>query len=188
MTTSASQSRHRSRTRQATSNVYRALAARRAGCYTSNAMDGAGLRTSVFKATALAGAVHLALDAIASRLPWTTPPYLLLDHANEAFRDFLLLDRGTLLGVVAFVSAGVNGLIAALFAAALAGARRPVMALGLSLSALWVFSGGLMMLVYLDPPGLIAAGSLAAGAPRAFVVAWVLDRVLLRGVADQTGA
>jgi hypothetical protein len=151
-------------------------------------MDAAGLRTSVFKATALAGAVHLALDVLASRLPWTTPPYLLLDHANEAFRDLLLLDRETLLGVVAFVASGVNGLIAALFAAALAGARHPVVTLGLSLFALWVFSGGLMILVYLDPPAAVTAGSLAAGAPRAFAVAWVLERAVLRRVVDPSGA
>ncbi len=147
--------------------------------------ESAGLRTSVFKATALAGAAHLAFDLLATRLPWTTPPYLLLDYANEAFRDLLLLDRQTLLGVVAFVSAGVNGIIAALFAAALAGARRPVVALGLSLSALWVFSGGLMMLVYLDPPGWVAAGSLAAGAPRCFLVAWLLERFVLRRAAAE---
>jgi hypothetical protein len=147
-------------------------------------MDAPALRTSVFKATALAGAVHLALDAVTSRLPWTTPPYLLLDYASETFRDLLLLDRTTLLGVVAFVSAGVNGMIAGLFLAALAGARRPVLALGLSLSALWVFSGGLMILVYLAPPWPIVVGSLAAGAPRSFAVAWVLDRVLLRRAAD----
>lgn len=151
-------------------------------------MESAGLRTGVFKATALAGAAHLGLDLLASRTAWTTPPYLLLDYANEAFRDLLLLDRETLLGVVAVVSAGVNGMIAALFLAALAGARRPVMALGLSLSALWVFSGGLMTLVYLDPPGWVVAGSLAAGAPRSFAVAWLLDRVVLRRAADAAGA
>jgi hypothetical protein len=143
-------------------------------------MDGPALRTSVFKATALAGAAHLALDAVASRLPWTTPPYLLLEYASESFRDLLLLDRRTLLVVVAVISAGVNGAIAGLFATALAGARRRIVAIGASLSALWVFSGGLMTLVYLSPPAAIAAGSLAAGIPRAFAIAWVLERWLFR--------
>ena len=140
-------------------------------------MDSPALRTSVFKATALAGAVHLALDAVASRLPWTTPPYLLLDYASESFRDLLLLDRGTLLVAVAVISAGVNGAIAGLFATALAGSRRRLVAIGTSLSALWVFSGGLMTLVYLSPPGAIVAGSLLAGIPRAFAVSWLLDRI-----------
>ena len=142
-------------------------------------MDGPALRTSVFKATALAGAAHLALDAVASRIPWTTPPYLLLDYASESFRDLLSLDRRTILVAVSVLSAGVNGAIAGLFAAALAGARRRVVALGASLSALWVFSGGLMTLVYLSPPAGIVAGSLLAGIPRAFAVAWVLERLVL---------
>lgn len=140
----------------------------------------AELRTSVFGATALSGAVHLALDLVSSRLLWTTPPYLLLDYASETFRDLLLLDRTTLLVAVSVVSAGVNGAIAGLFAAALAGARRRLLTLATSLFALWVFSGGLMMIVYLDPPRLVALGSLAAGAPRLLLVAWVLERFLLR--------
>ena len=143
-------------------------------------MDGPALRTSVFKATALAGAAHLALDALSSRLPWTTPPYLLLDYASESFRDLLLLDRRTLLVAVAVISAGVNGAIAGLFATALAGARRRVVAIGASLSALWIFSGGLMTLVYLSPPAGIVVGSLLAGVPRAFAIAWVLERWIFR--------
>jgi hypothetical protein len=143
-------------------------------------MEGPALRTSVFKATTLAGAAHLALDLVTSRVPWTTPPYLLLDHASETFRDLLLLDRTTLLVVVAFISAGVNGAIAGLFAAALAGARRRVVSLGASLSALWVFSGGLMILVYLDPPLAVTLGSLAFGVPRSFAIAWLLERLLFR--------
>lgn len=143
-------------------------------------MESPALRTSVFKATALAGVAHLALDLVTSRFSATTPPYLLLDYASEPFRDLLLLDRSTLLGAVAVISAGVNGAIAGLFAAALEGARRRLLALGLSLFALWIFSGGLMMLVYLDPPWWVAAGSLAAGGPRAFAVAWLLERVVFR--------
>jgi hypothetical protein len=132
----------------------------------------------VFVATALAGAVHLALDALASRVAWTTPPYLLLDHASETFRDLLVLDRTTILVVVAVVSAAVNGAIAGLFSVALAGVSRRVLKLGLALSGLWIFSGGLMTLVYLSPPAAVVAGSLLAGIPRSFLVAWVLERVL----------
>ncbi len=143
-------------------------------------MDGPALRTSVFKATALAGATHLVLDALSSRVPWTTPPYLLLEYASESFRDLLFLDRRTLLLAVAVISAGVNGMIAGLFATALSGARRRLVAIGASLSALWAFSGGLMMVVYLSPPAAIAAGSLLAGIPRSFAIAWVLERLLFR--------
>lgn len=143
-------------------------------------MDGETARPRVFLATAIASAVNLACDGLASRLPWTTPPYLLLDHASETFRDLLMLDRTTLLVAVAVISAGVNGAIAGLMAAAMEGVRRRVLALGLTLSGLWFFSGGLMTLVYLSPPAGIVAGSLLAGIPRSFAVAWVLERVALR--------
>lgn len=133
-------------------------------------------------ATALAGAAHLLLDALSSRIPWTTPPYLLLDHASETFRGLLMLGRTTILLAVAVISAGVNGAIAGLFGAALSGARRRTLKLGLALSALWVFSGGLMILVYLSPPAGVVAGSLLAGVPRCFAVAWLLDRMLPRVV------
>lgn len=142
-----------------------------------------GTRNRVFLATALAGFAHLVLDGLASRLPWTTPPYLLLDYASETFRDLLNLDRTTILVAVAVISAGVNGAIAGLFAAALDDARSRVVKLGLSLSALWVFSGGLMMLVYLSPPPGIVAGSLLAGIPRSFAVAWLLDRLAPKDTA-----
>lgn len=147
-------------------------------------METAGLRTGVFVATALSGSVHLALDLVFSRVRWTTPPYLLLDYAGETFRDLLLLDRTTLFVAVAVISAGVNGAIAGLFAAALAGARRRPLALAASLFALWVFSGGLMMLVYLDPPRAVALGSLAAGAPRALAVAFALERFVFAKGGD----
>lgn len=143
-------------------------------------MQSAGLRTSVARATALSGVVHLLFDAVASRVLWTTPPYLLLDYAGETFRDLFLLDRTTLRVAVAFISAGVNGAIAGLFAAALAESRRRPLALAASLFAMWVFSGGLMILVYLEPPVGVALGSLAAGLPRAAVLAWVLERFVLR--------
>jgi len=141
-------------------------------------VEGETARSRVLLATALAAAAHLLLDGLTSRVAWTTPPYLLLDHASETFRDLLMLDRTTILVVVAVISAGVNGAIAGLFGVAMASLGRRTLKLGLALSALWVFSGGLMMLVYLSPPAGIAMGSLAAGIPRAFAVAWILDRTL----------
>jgi hypothetical protein len=144
-------------------------------------VDGETTRTRVFLATALAGAAHLVLDGLASRLEWTTPPYLLLDHASETFRDLLNLDRPTILVAVSVISAGVNGAIAGLFAAALDGVvERRTLKLGIALSALWIFSGGLMTLVYLSPPAGVVVGSLLAGIPRSFAVAWLLDRAAPR--------
>jgi hypothetical protein len=143
-------------------------------------VDGETTRNRVFVSAALAAVTHLVLDGVTSRLAWTTPPYLLLDYANETFRDLLNLDRTTILVAVAAISAGVNGVIAGLFAAALDQVRRPALALGLSLSALWVFSGGLMTLVYLSPPLEVVAGSLLAGVPRSFLVAWLLVRIAPR--------
>jgi hypothetical protein len=140
-------------------------------------MNGEATRTRVFVAAALAGAAHLAFDGIASRVLWTTPPYLLLDYASEVFREILNLDRTSILIAVAVISAGVNGVISGLFAAAFDGLERPVLKLGLALSALWMFSGGLMTAVYLSPPAWVVAGSLLAGIPRAFTVAWLLERV-----------
>ena len=142
-----------------------------------------GTRNRVFVATALAGFTHVVLDAVTSRLPWTTPPYLLLDYANETFRDLVNLDRTTILVAVSVISAGVNGVIAGLFAAALHDARSRLVKLGLSLSALWLFSGGLMTLVYLSPPAGVVAGSLLAGIPRSFAVAWLLDRLAPKDAA-----
>jgi len=139
-------------------------------------VGGEATRTRVFVAAALAGAAHLALDGLTSRLVWTTPPYLLLDYASETFRDLLNLDRTSILVAVAVISAGVNGVISAIFASAFDGAERRLLKLGITLSALWIFSGGLMTLVYLTPPLAVVAGSLAAGIPRSFAIAWLLDR------------
>ena len=134
----------------------------------------------MFIATALAGFAHVVLDAVTSRVVWTTPPYLLLDYASETFRDILAIDRRSILVAVSAISAGVNGIISAIFAAAFDGMERRVLKLGLTLAGLWLFSGGLMTIVYLSPPALVVAGSLAAGIPRAFLVAWLLDRTALR--------
>ena len=116
------------------------------------------------------------LDGVATRLVWTTPPYLLLDHASETFRDLLNLDRTTILVAVSVISAGVNGAISGLFAAAFDGVERRILKLGIALSALWIFSGGLMTLVYLSPPAGVVVGSLARGDPP----------LLRRGVAPRS--
>jgi hypothetical protein len=142
-------------------------------------------RNRVFVATALAGFAHLVLDGVSSRLLWTTPPYLLLDYANETFRDLLNLDRTTILVAVSVISAGVNGAIAGLFAAAFHDAPGRTLKLGLSLSGLWVFSGGLMTLVYLSPPAGAVVGSLLAGVPRSFAVAWLVFRVAPPAAASE---
>jgi hypothetical protein len=144
-------------------------------------------RSRILLATALAGALNVAFDVVAARTPLATPPYLLLDHAGDAFRDLLALDRTTILAVVAVVTAAVNGAIAGLIATAMAGVRRRAAAIGAVLSGIWLLSGGLMILVYLSPPAAVVLGSLAAGIPRAFAIALVLDRVVPRPtVAPET--
>lgn len=128
---------------------------------------------------ALAGAIHLALDALATRLPATTPPYLLLDHAGELFRGLLeALDRTAVLVTVSVMAAAINGIIAALLAVAFEGLPHRRRVLSWTLLALWTLGGALMMLVYLSPPWGVAIASLAAGIPRVLIVAWALDRVM----------
>lgn len=108
----------------------------------------------------------------------TAPPYLLLDHAAEVFRELLALDRTAILTTVAVAASAVNGAIAAMLAVALEAVPHRRRTLAWVLVAFWVFSGGLMILVYLSPPWLTVLGSLAAGIPRAWLVAWALDRAL----------
>jgi hypothetical protein len=122
----------------------------------------------------LAGAVHLAFDWLASRLEATTPPYLLLRHAPELFRD--VLDP---VGVAVAASL-VQGVIAVLIGAAFEErpAGRRAVPLALALWGLWILSGGLLELVYLSAPWPVALGSLAAGLPRAAAVAWLVDRMM----------
>lgn len=134
------------------------------------------LRTRVPVTTVIATAAHLAFDAISSRLPWTTPPYLLVDHVAGPFRDVVALDRTSVVVAVAIAASAVNGLITATLAAALDGTDRRVRGLGLLLSGLWVLSGGLLALIYLSAPVGILAGSLAAGIPRSFALAWIAER------------
>jgi hypothetical protein len=126
---------------------------------------------------ALSGLAHLAADALASRLVATTPPYLLLRYAPEAFQGFL-----DPIGVSIAASA-VNAAISTIMAVALEHlprGRRRFLSLGGLLAALWVLSGGLLALIYLSAPWPVTLGSLAAGLPRAAAVAWLLDRALPR--------
>jgi hypothetical protein len=161
------------------------VAARVVGWYNAAVTNAvAGGRGGVLVPAVVATAVHLVLDLATSRLPLVSPPYLLLDHAAGPFRELLAIGRGTVLVAVSVAASGVNGLIAGLFGVALEGARRRVATLGLLLAGLWIFSGGLLALVYLSLPGGLLAGSLLAGVPRAFAVAWSVDRVLPRRAGE----
>lgn len=130
------------------------------------------LRTRVFRLTAVAAAVHLGCDALSSRLLATTPPYLLLQYADEAFR--------TLLSPIAvsIATSAVNGAIAGLIGAALEESPRRLRAVAVVLTGLWLLSSGLLALIYLSVPWGIALGGLAAGVPRGLAVAWAVDRTL----------
>jgi len=128
---------------------------------------------------ALAALLHLGFDTASRAFEITTPPYLLVGYMDEGYR--FLFD---LLGVTAIsvVTSGVNGVISAIFAAALqqtAGYR--VVKLGLLYGGIWLLVGCLMILLRLEgAPFTVMAGSLLAGLPRAAVVAWVLDRRMAR--------
>lgn len=142
-------------------------------------------RASPLALTALAGTLHLALDLASLVVPWIAPPYLLLDHAGEAFRVFLEGEwRAPVLGTVAVVSSVVNGIIAALMAVALEGHPRRRRVLAWTLAALWLLGGGLLVFIYLTPPWPLTAASLLAGVPRAWLIAWALDRLLRASPAD----
>lgn len=117
------------------------------------------------------------MDGLGALVPAVAPPYLLLEHAGEAFRALLEeLGRGAVLGTVAVLASGVNGIISALMAVALEDQRHRRRLLAWTLAALWVTGGGLLVLIYLSPPWQVTAGSLLAGLPRAWLVAWALDR------------
>jgi hypothetical protein len=138
---------------------------------------------------ALAGAIHVALDLVTSRFVATSPPHLLLDYAGELFRELLSVDRTSVLIAMSLGAALANGAIGGLFGLAFEGvARRRRALLAWSLFALWIFSGGLLIAVYLDPPWGVVLGSLASGLPRAWLVAWALDRVLPPAPAPDGGA
>jgi hypothetical protein len=145
----------------------------------------AARRASPVLLAALAGALHLVLDGLTSRLTWTTPPYLLLDHAGELGRTLLEFGRGPVLGTVAVTASIVNGIVAALMAVALEAHPRRRALLVWTLFGLWVAGGAMMALAYLSAPWLVLAGSLAAGLPRSWLVAWALVRAL---PAPSTGA
>jgi RsiW-degrading membrane proteinase PrsW (M82 family) len=137
---------------------------------------------SVARLAAVAGLLHAAFDFATSRLEATSPPYLLFRHMPDVLREMLgMLGPGAVSGVTAFMT----GILWAIFAVALQDvAARRFRKLAAVYAALWVVVGGLMFLVYLDAPLPVVAGSLAAGLPRALVVAWVLDRMVPRPTAS----
>jgi hypothetical protein len=137
-------------------------------------------RSQTAAAAAAATVVHLVMDYACSRVAWTTPPYLLLEHARGPFGDLLQVGGGAILVGASIASSAVNGVVAALFGYALADRRRRLLTLALLLSGLWVVSGGLLALVYLSVPAGLLAASLLAGVPRSFAVAWAVDAAMGR--------
>lgn len=148
----------------------------------------AARRPSALRLAAIAAAIHLALDGLLSRIAWTTPPYLLLEHAGELGRTLLELGRGPVLGTVAVTASIVNGIIAALMAVAFQEHPRRLPSLAWTLFGLWLAGGLLMALAYLSAPWPLLLGSLAAGLPRAWLVAWALERVSPEDAATGAGA
>lgn len=154
-------------------------------CYTIRPMSDRP-RLLGLRIFAAAFAANLVFDALGARLPWTTPPWLLLDHLAGLFKELLsaepdagsFLDRSSIGIGMSIGASGVNAIIAALLATAFEDQPRRVRALGGSLAGLWLLSGGLMMITYLSPPWGVALGSLASGLPRSFALAWLLDRLL----------
>ena len=135
----------------------------------------------LLRLAAPAGALSLALD-LASRLPALAPPYLLLDHMDEAFRVFLSP------AIVAVAASCANGAMAALVALGLEPvARRRALKLAATLAGLWIGSGALFLLVYVSAPWTVALGSLASSLPRAALVGWALDRALRRTDGSRVG-
>ena len=114
-----------------------------------------------------AGAVHLACDLAAAKIPFAAPPYLLFSYMPEAFRDLSPLG-------VSIAASAVNGVIAAIAFAAVPTARRRPVPLGCVLFAFWAGSGLCLALVWLSGAGWRAITGLAFGAPRALAAAAVL--------------
>ncbi|HET9551971.1 MAG TPA: hypothetical protein VFP50_03305 [Anaeromyxobacteraceae bacterium] len=141
---------------------------------------------SVARLATVAGLIHFAFDQAGRAFEATTAPYLLLPYMSEVFREML-----GMLGVtpVSAVTSAVNGFVSAIFAVAFAetAARRP-QKLFAALFVIWVVTGGLTFALYLSAPAWIAAASLAAGLPRAAVLAFVLDRLTPRPEPEPAAA
>jgi len=124
----------------------------------------------------LAGLVHLALDWLSSRSPWTTPPHLQLAYAPEIVREML---SPLSVGIAA---SGVNGAIGAIALLAVDPGASPAPCrrtawLGVILWGFWLLSDGLLALVWLSAPWSLVVGGLAAGLPRSLAVGWLLARL-----------
>ena len=140
---------------------------------------------SLVRLASLAALIHFGFDSLFRVWTFTTPPYLLLPYMGEVFREML-----GMLGVdaVSAVTSGVNGLVSAIFAVALqeVAVRRREKLGALLLGLSWL-AGCLTFAVYLDAPAGVVAGSLAAGIPRAAVLAFFLDRLVPRPAPGPPG-
>lgn len=127
---------------------------------------------------AISASLHLALDGISWLVPGAAPPHLLLRHAPEAVQEVV----GPLAAAIA--ASAVWGIVAVLVLAALEpGAGSPgrrTAILAAVLLGLWLFSEGLLALVWLDAPWGPVLGGLAAGLPRSLVLSSALVRLARR--------
>jgi hypothetical protein len=130
----------------------------------------------VARLAALAGLLHFGFDSFFRLWPSTTPPHLLTPYMAEVFRDMLeMLGRTPISAVTSFV----NGVISAIFAIALEGAApRRFVKMATLFIFLWLVTGGLTFVAYLDAPAGLAFTSLLAGLPRSLAVAFALERAL----------
>jgi hypothetical protein len=127
---------------------------------------------------AVSALLHFGFDSVTRPFTLTAPPYLQLQYMHEIFRDMIDLMG---VGPVSAVTSAVNGLVAAVFAVALAEVTtRRATKLGALLFGIWLVTGAGMYSIYLSAPWSVAIGSLAAGLPRAAVLAFFLDRMTPR--------
>jgi hypothetical protein len=124
----------------------------------------------------VAALAHLAIDALSSRWPWTTPPHLQLAYAPEVVREML---SPLAVGIAASAVNGVIAGIALLAVEPWAGPApgRRTLRLGVVLFGFWLLSDGLLALVWLSAPWSLVLGGLAAGLPRSLAVGWLLARL-----------
>jgi hypothetical protein len=129
---------------------------------------------SVFvRAAGAALAAGIALDAAtALAVPALRPPWLLVEHAAEVFREFI--GPRVLSFAVGITSAAIAGLLAVAFR----DAPRRFLRLAVGFAALGLASGVVMLLVYFPAPARVAVGSVAGIVLRALGVAWVVELVL----------
>ena len=134
---------------------------------------------------AVAALLHFGFDSVTRPFALAAPPYLQLQYMHEVFREMIDLVG---VGAVSAVTSAVNGLVAAVFAMALAEvASHRAAKLGALLFVIWLVTGSGMYSVYLSAPWSVALVSLAVGLPRAAVLALFLDRMTPRPEPDRAG-